>query len=86
MQNLVNQYPEPLAVLSRPEPAVQQGAIALLRDFIAAGSYGPGDRLPAERELIVELGISRSTHCHGSGKNHGHSHHGQEGDKLQVYP
>ena len=61
MQNLVNQYPEPLAVLSRPEPAVQQGAIALLRDFIAAGSYGPGDRLPAERELIVELGISRST-------------------------
>jgi len=32
-----------------------------LRNFIEAGGYAPGDRLPAERELINSLGISRTT-------------------------
>jgi len=32
-----------------------------LKSFIDAGSYLPGDRLPAERELIKSLGVSRST-------------------------
>ena len=45
----------------RPEPAERDGAIAALKSFIDAGSYGPGDRLPPERNLINELGMSRTT-------------------------
>lgn len=45
---------------ARPEPAEREGAIAALRDLIDAGKYAPGDRLPPERELIVNLGISRT--------------------------
>lgn len=36
-------------------------AVSALRAFIEGGDYKPGDRLPAERELIVRLGMSRST-------------------------
>lgn len=32
-----------------------------LRAFISAREYAPGDRLPAERELITSLGMTRST-------------------------
>ena len=32
-----------------------------LRAFIADGAYAPGDRLPPERELINELGMTRTT-------------------------
>lgn len=32
-----------------------------LRDFIVAGGYSPGDRLPPEREMIFRLGVSRTT-------------------------
>lgn len=32
-----------------------------IRSFIDAGGYAPGDRLPAERELIDSLGMSRTT-------------------------
>ncbi len=32
-----------------------------LKSFIDAGGYAPGDRLPSERELIDQLGVSRST-------------------------
>lgn len=32
-----------------------------LRAFIVAGDYSPGDRLPPERELIFQLGVSRTT-------------------------
>lgn len=61
MTNLINQLAEPLATLAQREPSERQGAIATLRAFIDAGSYVPGDRLPPERELIGELGMSRST-------------------------
>lgn len=36
-------------------------AIAALRGFVEAGGYGPGDRLPPERELIDTLGMTRAT-------------------------
>ena len=48
-------------MLTRAEPTEREDAIAALRGFIQAGSYRPGDRLPAERELIGELGMSRAT-------------------------
>lgn len=36
-------------------------AIKRLRTFIEDGGYGPGDRLPPERELIVDLEMTRAT-------------------------
>ncbi len=39
----------------------REDAIDALTDFIRAGGYSPGDRLPAERELIVSLGMTRNT-------------------------
>lgn len=48
-------------MLTRPAPSEREDAIATLRAFIAAGNYVPGDRLPPERELIVDLGMSRTT-------------------------
>ena len=39
----------------------REDAIAALTGFICDGGYSPGDRLPAERELIVSLGMSRNT-------------------------
>lgn len=45
----------------RPEPADRNDALQQLRAFIDAGGYAPGDRLPAERELIGCLGISRTS-------------------------
>lgn len=48
-------------VLTRPEPPRQSQAIAALKDFIEGGAYAPGDRLPAERDLMSDLGMSRAT-------------------------
>ena len=47
--------------LTRPEPVERKDAISALRTLIAERPYAPGDRLPAERELIVSLGLSRAT-------------------------
>ena len=35
-------------------------ALERLRELIAEGGYGPGDRLPPERQLIEQLGIGRA--------------------------
>lgn len=43
------------------EPADREDAIQRLRSFIEAGGYDPGDRLPPERELMVSLGLTRTT-------------------------
>lgn len=48
-------------MLTRPDPPRQSQAVAVLRDFIEDGAYRPGDRLPPERELMSDLGMSRTT-------------------------
>jgi len=44
-----------------PMHASRQNSLNNLRTYISAGNYEPGDRLPAERELIGALGITRNT-------------------------
>ena len=61
MAILVNQFSETLTSLADREPSERKAAINSLRAFIEAGDFASGDRLPSERELIGELGISRST-------------------------
>ncbi|MGI9483931.1 MAG: FadR/GntR family transcriptional regulator [Hyphomicrobiales bacterium] len=48
-------------MLTRLAPLEREDAIARVRALISAGNYGPGDRLPPERELIDHLAMSRST-------------------------
>lgn len=36
-------------------------AIARLKEMIVSGRYGPGERLPVEKELASELGLSRNS-------------------------
>ncbi|AZQ67007.1 FadR family transcriptional regulator [Silicimonas algicola] len=43
-------------------PTVPEGAARdRVRAFITDGGYHPGDRLPAERELVTRLGMTRNT-------------------------
>lgn len=51
---------EQRSVLTRPETSDRSNAVAALKDFIAENKYGPGDRLPPERELIGQLGVTRN--------------------------
>ena len=44
----------------QPEPIEPDNALRLLRAFIDDGEYSPGDRLPAERQLIQALGVTRN--------------------------
>lgn len=50
---------------ARRTPAAVEGSveqvIAHIRELIEAGTLGPGDRLPAERELATRIGVSRPT-------------------------
>ena len=42
-------------------PRLYQQLAVHITDFIEAQGLSPGDRLPPERELAVELGVSRAT-------------------------
>lgn len=42
-------------------PPESRGTLAELRSFISESGLKPGERLPAERELTAELGVTRST-------------------------
>ncbi len=46
---------------TRPRPSAQQRTTDSLRTSILAGRWTPGDRLPPERTLSGELGVSRLT-------------------------
>ena len=60
MNKLVDQYSEIGDESESLKPKAQKNGSAAVRALIADGPYGPGDRLPSERELIVGLGLSRS--------------------------
>ena len=44
-----------------PKGTVTQRAIDQIKAMIADGLLGPGQRLPTERDLAVQLGVSRSS-------------------------
>lgn len=48
-------------MLANSETADLKEANEALLDFIESGNFAPGDRLPPERQLIVQLGMSRTT-------------------------
>lgn len=43
------------------DTADRQDALQALYAFLEAGNFSPGDRLPSERELMVQLGMTRTT-------------------------
>lgn len=61
MTKLGDQLPGTPVTSSRGGTVSREAAIAALRGLIKAGNYAPGDRLPPEREMIVELGLTRAT-------------------------
>lgn len=48
-------------MLAHPDATNDEDPVSRLRGFIAHGDYRPGSRLPPERELTDELGVTRST-------------------------
>lgn len=50
---------QPLARVSRPR--LYEQLMMQLLDYIESAQLGPGDLLPAERELAEQLGVSRAT-------------------------
>lgn len=41
------------------KPDAAENVVAHVRDLISSGEFKPGDRLPAERELALRIGVSR---------------------------
>lgn len=41
------------------KPDAAENVVAHVRDLISSGAFKPGDRLPAERELALQIGVSR---------------------------
>lgn len=52
--------PGPEEAVEDPPAVSRAAALVQLRAFITDNRLGPGDRLPAERQLCVDLGLSRS--------------------------
>ncbi|MDJ0638480.1 MAG: FadR/GntR family transcriptional regulator [Paracoccaceae bacterium] len=48
-------------MLHTPDTADKQDALEALHDFLERGKFAPGDRLPSERDLMVQLGMTRTT-------------------------
>jgi len=46
--------------IAKTKPATDQ-AVGAIMNLLTSGELGPGDRLPAERDLALRLGVSRST-------------------------
>jgi GntR family transcriptional regulator, transcriptional repressor for pyruvate dehydrogenase complex len=44
---------------SSGKPDAAENVVAHVRDLISSGDLKPGDRLPAERELALQIGVSR---------------------------
>lgn len=47
-------------MLNSADTADRRDALDALHDFLEAGRFSPGDRLPPERELMVRLGLTRT--------------------------
>jgi GntR family transcriptional repressor for pyruvate dehydrogenase complex len=56
-----NPRPRPTEDISLVTETASDSAVRFIRAMIFAGELGPGDRLPAERDLGLRLGISRMT-------------------------
>ena len=44
----------------KKRPSLLEGTIEKLQELISRGGYMPGDKLPSERELVEEFGVSRT--------------------------
>lgn len=60
MNALIDQLTNSSDATPRRQSSERASDIAALRSFIIDGGYAAGDRLPSERDLIVELGMSRN--------------------------
>ncbi|SNS99739.1 FadR/GntR family transcriptional regulator [Tropicimonas sediminicola] len=60
MTKLGDQLPVQPVASNGGGPVSREAAVAALRRLIELGNYAPGDRLPPERELIVQLGLTRA--------------------------
>ena len=52
---------DPIASESETEPSASAWALHQVLDLIQRGALGPGDRLPPERDLATQLGVSRGS-------------------------
>ena len=49
------------AAPAQPNEQVSISVVDHLRELLASGQFGPGDRLPAERDLAERLGVGRNS-------------------------
>jgi GntR family transcriptional repressor for pyruvate dehydrogenase complex len=56
----VNESTDNIRAQRRPQQSTEQ-VVAHVRNLITSGHVKPGDRLPAERDLAVQVGVSRPT-------------------------